>query len=66
MLATEPLSVDQHLKVVREATWEARAKWKCLGEELGVTMGKLEVKIIVIMILIMINYNNYDVLIIKL
>ncbi|XP_064388252.1 uncharacterized protein LOC135336416 isoform X2 [Halichondria panicea] len=39
----EPLSVDQHLKVVRETTWEARAKWKCLGEQLGViTMEKLE------------------------
>ena len=36
--------MDQHLKVVRETTWEARAKWKCLGEQLGVTMGKLEVK----------------------
>ncbi len=44
MLATDPLSVDQHLKVVREATWEARAKWQCLGEELRVTMGKLQVR----------------------
>ena len=43
LLATDPLSVDQHLKVVREATWEARAKWQCLGEELGVTIGKLQV-----------------------
>ncbi|XP_064388557.1 uncharacterized protein LOC135336617 [Halichondria panicea] len=38
----EPLGMDQHLKVVREATWEARAEWRCLGEQLGVTMGKLE------------------------
>ena len=37
--------MDQHLKVVRETTWEARAKWKCLGEQLGVTMGKLDVRI---------------------
>ncbi len=44
LLATEPLSVDQHLKVVRETTWEARANWQCLGEELKVTMGKLQVK----------------------
>ncbi|XP_064398478.1 uncharacterized protein LOC135345065 isoform X3 [Halichondria panicea] len=36
-----PLSVDQHLKVVREATWDARAKWQCLGEELGASIGKL-------------------------
>ncbi len=44
LLYAEPLGMDQHLKVVREATWEARAEWRCLGEQLGVTMGKLEVK----------------------
>ncbi len=44
LLATDPLSVDQHLKVVREATWEVRAKWQRLGEELGVTIGKLQVR----------------------
>ncbi len=44
LLATDPLSVDQHLKVVREATWETRAKWQCLGEELRITIGKLQVR----------------------
>ena len=44
LLATDPLSVDQHLKVVREATWEARAKWRDLGVELRVTNGKLLVR----------------------
>ncbi len=36
--------MDQHLKVVREVIWEARAKWQCLGEELRVIMGKLQVR----------------------
>ncbi len=36
--------MDQHLKVVREATWDARAKWQCLGEELGASIGKLHVR----------------------
>ncbi len=44
LLYTDPLSVDQHLKVVREATWEVRAKWHDLGVELRVTMGKLQVR----------------------
>ena len=35
--------MDKHLKTVREATWDVRAKWCDLGVELGITMGTLEV-----------------------
>ena len=40
---TGPLSVDKHLKMVREAVWEIRANWRNLGTDLGITMGTLEV-----------------------
>ena len=40
---TGPLSVDKHLKTVREATWDIRAKWHGLGVELGIKVGTLEV-----------------------
>ena len=40
---TGPLSVDEHLKMVREAVWEIRANWRNLGMELGITTGTLEV-----------------------
>ena len=43
MYTAEPLSVDHHLKVVREITWEARARWNDLGRELAVPQGKLQV-----------------------
>ena len=40
---TGPLSVDKHLKVVREAVWEIRADWRYLAMELGINMGTLKV-----------------------
>ena len=43
---TGPLSVDQHLKMVREATWDVRPKWRLFGLELGIDMGTLEVGIL--------------------
>ncbi len=50
MYAAEPLSVDHHLKVVREITWEARARWNDLGLELAVPQGKLQVCVIVCLV----------------
>ena len=38
MFVTEPLSVDSHLKIVRELTWKLRAHWYNLGEQLGIAM----------------------------
>ena len=35
--------MDKHLKIVREATWDVRAKWRDLGIELGISVGTLEV-----------------------
>ena len=35
--------MDKHLKMVREATWDVRAKWYDLGVELGINVGTLEV-----------------------
>ena len=35
--------MDKHLKMVREAIWDVRAKWRDLGVELGINMGTLEV-----------------------
>ena len=40
---TGPLNVDKHLKIVREAVWELRARWQDLGFQLGIPMGTLEV-----------------------
>ena len=40
---TGPLNVDDHLKVVREATWGVRAQWYDLGVELGISVGTLQV-----------------------
>ncbi len=45
MCFTEPLSVDCHLRVVRAAAWEVRAKWLFLGEELGIEEGTLDVSV---------------------
>ena len=35
-LPTEPVSVDKHLKMIREVTWDARAHWYDIGVELKV------------------------------
>ena len=40
---TGPLSVDTHLKAVRQTTWDVRAQWYDLGVELGVNVGTLKV-----------------------
>ena len=40
---TGPLSVDKHLKMVREATWDVRAQWYDTGVELGISVGTLQV-----------------------
>ena len=40
---TGPLSVDKHLKMVREATWDVRAQWYDIGVELGISVGTLQV-----------------------
>ena len=40
---TGPLSVDKHLKMVREVIWDVRAKWRDLGVELDINVGTLEV-----------------------
>ena len=40
---TGPLSVDKHLKMVREVTWDVRAKWYNLGVELQLNVGTLNV-----------------------
>ena len=40
---TDPLSVDKHLKMVREVIWDVRAKWYNLGVQLVVNVGTLEV-----------------------
>ena len=40
---TGPLSVDKHLKMAREATWDLRARWYDLGVQLGIGVGTLEV-----------------------
>ena len=37
------MHVDKHLKTVRETTWDARAKWRDIGVELGIDIGTLEV-----------------------
>ena len=42
VLFTGPLSVDKHLKMVREATWDARSKWRDIGLELGIDVSTLE------------------------
>ena len=41
--STGPLSVDKHLKIVREVTWDVRSKWYDLGIELRVSDGTLKV-----------------------
>ena len=41
--STGALLVDKHLKIVREVTWDARAKWNDLGLELKVSDGTLKV-----------------------
>ena len=41
---TGPLSVDKHLKMVREVTWDARSKWYDIGVELKVRDGDLKVR----------------------
>ena len=46
VLFTGSLSVDQHLKMVREAAWDVRSKWRLFGLELGIDMGTLEVGIL--------------------
>ena len=35
--------MDKHLKMVREAAWDVRAKWYDLGVELGVEVEILDV-----------------------
>ena len=45
---TAPLSVDKHLKIVREATWGLQANWWDLGVELGLSVETLEVSIPII------------------
>ena len=45
--STDALSVDKHLKLVREATWDVRAQWYRLGGELNVSNGTLKVRSIV-------------------
>ena len=40
---TGPLSVDKHLKIVRDSTWEVRAQWYHLGVGLGINVGTLKV-----------------------
>ena len=42
---TGPLNVDKHLKMVREVTWDVRAKWYDIGVELKVNLGTLEVSL---------------------
>ena len=37
------MKVDEHLRIVREALWNVRAKWYDLGVELGVNVETLEV-----------------------
>ena len=46
LLITGPLSMDKHLKIVREATWEIRAKWYDLGTELEIKDGTLQVSFV--------------------
>ncbi len=46
LLATDSLSVDQHLKVVREITWAVAAQLKSLGVQLALRAEKLDVNII--------------------
>ena len=36
--------MDEHLKNLLEATWDAREKWQVLGVELGMRPGALEVR----------------------
>ena len=43
LLSTVPLSIDNHLKVVREAIWDIRAMWYDLGTELNIKTGTLQV-----------------------
>ena len=38
-----PLSVDVHLKLVRQVTWGLRTKWYHLGIMLGINIGTLQV-----------------------
>ena len=45
-LFLDPLSVDKHLKMVREATWDVRPKWCNLGVQLGINVGTLEVNFV--------------------
>ena len=40
---TDPLSVDKHLKMIREVTWDVRAHWYDIGVELNVGDGTLKV-----------------------
>ena len=35
--------MDEHLKIVREAAWDARSKWRDLGVELKIDFGTLGV-----------------------
>ena len=42
---TGPLSVDKHLKMVREVTWDVRAHWYDIGVELKINLGTLEVSV---------------------
>ena len=46
LLLTGPLSMDKHLKIMREATWEIRAKWYDLGTELEIKDGTLQVSFV--------------------
>ena len=46
MLITGLLSMDKHLKIVREATWEIRSKWYDLGTELEIKDGTLQVSFV--------------------
>ena len=42
---TGPLNVEKHLRVVRQAIWDVRAKWYNLGVELEVKVETLEVSV---------------------
>ena len=37
--------MNKHLKMVRAAIWDMRSQWRDLGQELGISLGTLEVVI---------------------
>ena len=59
VLFTGSLSVDQHLKMVREATWDVRSKWRLFGLELGIDMSTLDVSILFYSAVLTANYGLF-------